>query len=296
VSSSNRLNLSEWRRKAWIGLLQATPWRAYSRAVGAAAALPIPASLRRPVLGALANAMKIDMAEAEHGLPHYGSLADLFTRRLQVEARTIDSSPETVCCPVDGCVSALGAIECDTLIQAKGVDYRLSELVCDDALAGRLRGGSFMTLYLRPKDYHRIHSPWPGTLVRLQRVGGTLFPVLPTCVRNLDGLFVRNERVVLEFQTPHGCCALVCVGAAAVGAISTPFDQLGDPESVLRAPVEIRKGDEVGAFNLGSTVIVLFEQGAVELEALNQGDEVRVGQIVARFTPGQASQPRGSQS
>lgn len=277
---------TEWGEKAWIGLLETAPWRTYSKVVGAAAALRIPRPLRRSVLGALASVMKMDMSEAEHDVSQYDSLAELFTRRLKTEARPVDPTPQTIACPVDGCVSALGQVERGMLIQAKGVDYALSELVCDDALAERLEGGAFVTLYLRPRDYHRIHAPWDGRLVGLHRVGGTLFPVQPAFVRHLGGLFARNERVVTVYETAFGTCVLICVGAAAVGAISTPFDDANEAELRFDPPILVRKGDEVGAFNLGSTVILLFQAESVSLSSLGLEDEIRVGQTIADVTAG----------
>lgn len=224
----------------------------------------------------------MDLDEADHGLSHYHSFAELFTRRLKTGARPLDVCPKNVACPVDGRVNAVGLAKRGELLQAKGISYSLSELLAERQLAERLTGGFYLTVYLRPRDYHRIHAPWDAELVGFRRIPGSLYPVQPVFVRNVPALFARNERVVMTFETRSGVAALVCVGAAAVGSVGTPFteDQL---ENTAFKPIPVSKGDEVGVFRLGSTVVLIHEAEHVSPSGLNIGDEVRVGQMVASF-------------
>ena len=272
-----------WSERAWVRILGAAPLKAYTRIVRHVAGIPVPRKLRPLVLGSLAQRMGMDLSEAERSLGEYPSFAELFVRRLRPGMRPIQSGDENVVSPVDGCVSASGVISGKELLQAKGLSYSLEELLGNRELAERLEGGSYITLYLRPKDYHRIHAPFDGQLRCVRRIPGTLFPVQPAFVRNLRDLFVRNERLVLEFESTFGAFGMVAVGAAAVGAISTTFETRGCPGDVtFDPPNEVARGSEVAAFNLGSTVILLFEPGCFSLETQKQHAEVRVGQLIGQ--------------
>jgi phosphatidylserine decarboxylase len=215
----------------------------------------------------------MDLSEAEHPIAEYESFGELFVRRLSPGARPIDPAP--VVSPVDGLLSELGETREGRLIQAKGIDYSLAELLDDASLARRLTGGAFFTLYLRPRDYHRIHTPVGGRVRGDRRVPGRLFPVKPYMVRNQPGLFSENERLVIELESEElGAVAVVCVAAAGVGTITACF-ATGETPS-------LQKGDELAAFNLGSTVIVLFERArVVAADGIRAGQELRVGQPLA---------------
>jgi phosphatidylserine decarboxylase len=180
-------------------------------------------------------------------------------------------------------VTAVGEATKEGLIQAKGIRYSLEDLVQDPALAAELDGGTSLTIYLRPRDYHRIHSPVQGRLRSLRHIPGTVFPVKPYMVRNLKGLFTRNERVVLEIETQWGRVVMVCVAAAGVGNISTVFTGGRCRTSLTDLDVAVGKGEEIAAFKLGSTVILVFPPGKVALGEVQPGQEVRVGQAVAQF-------------
>lgn len=267
-----------------VNLLRITPLRAYSRAVRLASAVPLPRWLRGPVFGRLAAALGMDLGEAEHPVEGYRSFQALFVRRLATGARSVDLADDAVVSPVDACVSASGVVSHGALMQAKGIDYSLAELVADETLAQRLEGGFFATLYLRPRDYHRIHCPLDATLTAVRHLPGTLFPVQPHVVRNLRGLFVRNERVVLELAVPGGVVAMVCVAATGVGNITT-FQGDGTPASLAaEVPLTLQKGQEVAAFNLGSTVVLVFSAEMVTPEPLELGQEVRMGQRLVNRT------------
>ncbi|PID38629.1 MAG: phosphatidylserine decarboxylase [Proteobacteria bacterium] len=264
-----------------MSLVGVAPLRVYGRLVRAAAAVPVPRAVRSLLWGRLAEQIGMDLTEAEHDACEYRTFAALFTRRLRGDARPAQADPSAIVSPVDGCISSIGIADGERLLQAKGMDYSLRELVGDDRLADRLTGGVYLTLYLRPKDYHRIHAPVAGRVCSCRRWPGTVFPVQPSFLRNMRGLFVRNERLVLELETALGVVAAVFVGAAAVGAIATPFEDGQASYRRFDPPIEVERGDEIGTFNLGSTVILLFEPNSLQLAPLGVGDEVRVGQAVA---------------
>ncbi len=216
----------------------------------------------------------VDMSEAaDPDIASYATFNDFFTRALRPGARPL--APAAVICPVDGAVSQLGAIQHDQIFQAKGHRYSTTALLGGDAaLAEPYRDGSFATIYLSPRDYHRIHMPCPGRLLRMVHVPGSLFSVNPLTARGVPGLFARNERVVCHFQTPLGPMALVLVGATIVGSMATVWHgQVNPPRTgKLRSwdystqPITLNQGEEMGRFMLGSTVVLLFQRGAVQFE------------------------------
>ncbi len=211
----------------------------------------------------------VNMAEAaEPNLKRYSSFNEFFTRPLKVGARPL-ADAELVC-PVDGAISVVGALDGDRLVQAKGHNYTTTALVGGDAeIARRFVGGSFATIYLSPRDYHRIHMPCAGRLVRMIHVPGDLFSVNPTTVAEVPGLFARNERVVCLFEGERGPFVMVLVGATIVGSMATVWHGLVNPPrpGVLRSwdyaadgagAIHLAKGAEMGRFLLGSTVVMLF--------------------------------------
>ena len=214
----------------------------------------------------------VNMAEAVHADPaHYKSFNEFFTRPLKDGVRPLAHS--TWVCPVDGAISQCGAIERDQIFQAKGHQYSTRALVGGDAaLAEQFQNGQFATLYLSPRDYHRIHMPVAGKLLRMVHVPGDLFSVNPTTARGVPGLFARNERVVCEFETEHGPMVLVLVGATIVGSMATVWHgQVNPPRpGTVREwhyesqDVRLQKGEEMGRFLLGSTVVMLFPQNSIQ--------------------------------
>jgi len=250
--------------------------------------------LRTPLIWVFIRVTGIRMAEAAEPDPRrYRHLNALFTRALRPELRPPDPDPAAVLSPVDGTLSQLGTIEAGRLIQAKGRDYGLVDLLGGDAEAERqLTGGSFATLYLSPKDYHRIHMPLAGELRGMTYLPGRLFSVNTITAALVPGLFARNERVVCRFETPAGPMAMVLVGAIFVGGIETVWAGEVTPTSAAgsktNAPadrqaqaVRLERGAEMGRFNLGSTVILLFPPGAVSWDpGLAPGSPVRMGQRI----------------
>lgn len=234
---------------------------------------------------------RVDMSEAANpDVASYASFNDFFTRALRPGLRPLADAPAV--CPVDGAVSQLGAIEGDQIFQAKGHSYTTTALLGGNAnMAEQFQGGSFATIYLSPRDYHRIHMPCDGRLLRMEHVPGALFSVNPATARGVPGLFARNERVVCLFDTPLGPMALVLVGATIVGSMATVWHgvvnppRTGQPRSWDYASdqVALRQGDEMGRFLLGSTVVLLFAPGAVRFAPAWQAAlPVRMGQAMAQ--------------
>ena len=234
---------------------------------------------------------RVDMAEAaEPRIEAYASFNDFFTRALKPGARPLATAD--LLCPVDGAISQFGAVEQGQVFQAKGHAYSTTALVGGDAaLAAPFADGHFATLYLSPRDYHRIHMPCAGRLRRMLHVPGELFSVNPTTARGVPGLFARNERVVCLFDDAQGRpFVLVLVGATIVGSMATVWHGLVNPPrpGVVRdwryddAPVTLARGAEMGRFLLGSTVVMLFPAGPLAFNpAWAPGGAIRMGQAMA---------------
>ena len=227
---------------------------------------------------------QVNMSEALIEDPcAYPSFNDFFIRHLKPECRPLKSAG--IISPVDGCVSEIGAIHKGQLIQAKGHDYSVKELLaCSDETAEKFIDGQFATLYLAPKDYHRVHLPMDAQLLSMTYIPGALFSVQPTTARVVPKLFARNERLVISFATKAGPMMMVLVGATIVGAIGTTwhgdlqrskrkmhFDYAQTPLNQARS-----QGDEVGYFKLGSTVILLFAEG----KALHWNKQLKAGSVI----------------
>jgi len=216
-----------------------------------------------------AKAYNIDMSIAiEPDLTQYACFNDFFTRAIDLDTRPIDTDKKSFCSPVDGAISQFGKIEAGKIIQAKQHQYSALELLGGNAQEAKyFENGEFCTIYLAPKDYHRIHMPCDGKLISMTHVPGQLFSVNPLTARNVPKLFARNERVVSLFETPFGKMALVSVGATIVGSIETVWAGSITPPSRKEVKqwqyadeaIELKKGEEMGRFKLGSTVILLME-------------------------------------
>ena len=217
----------------------------------------------------------VNMGEAANpDIASYASFNEFFTRPLKPDARPL--APADFICPVDGAISQFGAIERDQIFQAKGHSYFTTALVGGDGeLAKQFEDGSFATLYLSPKDYHRIHMPCDGRLLRMIHVPGDLFSVNPVTARGVPGLFARNERVVCVFDSAQGPFVLALVGATIVGSMATAWHGVVNPPRPghLREwryddkELRYRQGEEMGRFLLGSTVVMLFPQGTLKFNA-----------------------------
>jgi phosphatidylserine decarboxylase len=317
-----------WR--STLALLERLPQGALSRGAGWLADRPLPRVLRGPVLGGFARLVGLDVEEAEHPLEAYPSLNHFFVRRLRPGIRSWSQEPSVLGSPVDGVAGQGGRVTRGRIIQAKGRTYSAAALLGDDAAAARFIDGDFLTIYLSPRHYHRIHSPCGGRIVEARHIPGGLLPVNPAAVAHVPELFARNERLVVHLDGPLGRMALVAVGATNVGAISARFDpawggngasrdgagasagsgrtQPDDrlpAESAVRAahpprPVSNRRhpvtplrrydpgipvsaGEEILAFHLGSTVVLLTEPGRVDWdEGVGPGTPVALGGVLGR--------------
>lgn len=269
------------------------PGPVYSALVGLTARRRLPVPLRSAAYRAFARAVGADLDEAELDLRAYSSLGDLFARRLRPGVRPVDPALDAIICPCDGVLAARGTAVDGALVQAKGKNYELDELLVDRELSEKLTGGEYATIYLSPRDYHRVHTPVDARLVRYDYIPGALWPVNPLVASRRDRLLSRNERVVITLDAGRlGMMALVMVGAAGVGNIALEYA----PESVTwraageRRRVEvdrvIERGDELGAFRLGSTVVMVFQPGRIQL-AGEVGTMLRFGErIGVTKTPG----------
>ncbi len=236
----------------------------------------------------------VDMSEAAQPDPaSYASFNDFFTRALRPGARPLAQAD--LVCPVDGAISQFGAIRHDQILQAKGHDYSTTALVGGDAaLAAQFEDGHFATLYLSPKDYHRIHMPCDGRLLRMIHVPGDLFSVNPVTARGVPGLFARNERVVCVFESARGPFVLTLVGATIVGSMATVWHGVVNPPRSARLrewryddrSIALKQGDEMGRFLLGSTVVMLFPAGPLQFDpAWAPARSIRLGEAMANYAP-----------
>lgn len=291
-----------WIERLLAGFQAVLPHHLLSRIVFALTRLRA-GPLKTLAIRAVVRLYGVDLSEAvepdPRAYPHFDAF---FTRPLRPDARPVADGTADVVSPVDGAVSEIGEIEGDRLLQAKGLVYSLEELLTghgaaqedETAWPGCFRSGSFATLYLSPRDYHRIHMPFDGELAETIHVPGRLFSVQPGTVRAVPRLFTRNERVAAVFETEVGPMAVVAVGAIFVGAIETVWAGLVTPPSpgaIVRTrhprpggePVRLARGDEMGRFHMGSTVIVLFAPGAVRWEpGLAPEAAVRMGRRLGR--------------
>ncbi len=252
--------------------------------------------LRLPLIRAFVRRYKVDLSLAKiQDIEKFENFNDFFTRELREGVRPIDQSMDSIVSPADGAVSQLGDIDDGRLLQAKGRYYSCKSLLADDAeMANKFRKGKFATIYLSPRDYHRVHMPFGGVLQSTIYVPGKLFSVNQTTAESVPDLFARNERLVCLFQTELGPMAVVLVGAMFVAGIDTVWSgqvcptagQRGIHKTDYRSQVpaiELAKGDELGRFRLGSTAIVLFSHGALDIEeSLAANSPVTMGQVLGR--------------
>lgn len=275
--------------RALLAALRFVPKGALSRLVGGLTRARGLRPLHAAAMRAFALRYRVDLSECD-ALEAFSNFSQFFARPLRPGLRPIAAGGEVVASPVDGVVSQAGRVVDGRLLQAKGLDYAAEALLADRALAARFRGGPFATLYLSPRDYHRIHAPLGGRILGYRYVPGRLWPVNPASVNGVPGLFTVNERLVTILDTPLGACALVAVGATVVGRIRAFYDPAVPVSNLPRArpvardypePIPVEKGQELGAFEMGSTVILLLQHGRAALRGdLAPGTRVRVGEAI----------------
>lgn len=252
---------------------------------------------KNPLIRMFIRHFNVDMSEAAAAnAEDYADFNSFFTRTLKPGARAFPDDQQAITSPVDGRVSQAGDIRAGRLIQAKGRDYSLAALLGDEQQsAADFANGKFATLYLSPRDYHRIHMPCQGQLLDTTYVPGRLFSVAPHTTRAIPNLFTRNERLVTRFETPAGPMALIMVGAIFVSCMETVWGGLVNPSMGMRlqhtrfhpggsTAVKLDRGEEVGRFNMGSTVILLFGPDRIDWASdLQPGSPVRLGQILGNI-------------
>jgi len=283
------LQSAAMRDAAFLTFVKLLPKKSLSRAVGSATRLGGLEGAHQAAIRIFAEQYGVAVDEAELPLEAYPTFGDFFTRKLKPGLRPIFEGDDVPVSPVDAAVSHAGIAQQGRLIQAKGRDYSLASLLGDPEEGRRFSGGAYVTLYLSPRDYHRFHAPLPGKVLGWRYVPGHLWPVNRPSVRGVPELFAVNERVIIALDMPVGRVAMVAVGATCVGRIRLSFDDLvtntGRPPSRVRydLPRPVRKGEELGMFEMGSTIILVFEPGRVELdERLVPDAPVRLGEVIGR--------------
>lgn len=271
--------------------LRALPGKSLSRWLGRLARLEAPEPVIGAAVRAYCRAYDVDLSECEVPPQGFANFDAFFTRRLKPGARSVDPDPNALVSPCDGRIEDIGAIHAGASFLVKGRRYDAAELLGDAAAGVELEGGQFMVIYLSPRDYHRVHAPADGAVSALRHIPGTLFPVNEVGVAHVPNLLARNERVVVYQRSEvHGRVITVMVGAVGVGRISVSFDDsvvTNDGRTPgLRvygdAPSQLHRGDDLGVFHLGSTVVLFTAPGQSLAMLPRAGSRVRMGEAIAR--------------
>jgi phosphatidylserine decarboxylase len=276
----------------YVVLLTLLPKNMVSKLNGFLAGLRLPRFMMTPIVLAFARIYKINIQEAELEISDYESLNKFFTRALKNGSRLIDQKESVIISPVDGRLLIAGSLEKGQLLQSKGMESSLQHLLGNNRFYKQFLGGHYMTIYLSPQDYHRIHSPVEGRILGYYYQPGKLFPVNNLAVNSINQLFSKNERLITYIQSDQGLVAVVKVGATSVGKIRVTYDpniatnrwiRLAK-EHMYDEEIQIRKGAELGRFEMGSTVMLLFERDSVDLLEFEEKQKLLFGQPIALFT------------
>lgn len=279
------------KRYVSIFVLRVIPKALISRAFGRLARMRLPRGILLRVIDWYCGKYGVNRGEIAWPPGGFPTLDQFFIRKLKEGVHVIDGARNSVVSPVDSRVDRYGAIDGLRMIQAKGIDYSLRDLIPSEAYKYFI-GGSFITLYLSPADYHRIHSPVNGRVAGFFHAPGLLFPVKDFVVKGVKGLFARNERLVTYISTPRGMVAVCKIGALNVGRITLSYHDTVTNRAFRKkreffypsgGGPSVAKGDELGIFHLGSTVILLFPRDVLRFEKLEAGQKVRLGQRIATF-------------
>lgn len=278
---------SRLKKQIFIKAQSVIPQHQLSRVVGKVAASENP-FIKNVVISAFKAQYGIDMSIAEQSNAlEFKSFNDFFTRSLKQGIRQVDLAADRIVSPADGAISQIGQIEDGEIFQAKGQSFTTENLIADPQLAAPFKNGQFATVYLSPKDYHRVHMPFSGTLTETLYVPGELFSVNQTTAENIPGLFARNERMVCLFDTDLGRMAVVLVGAMIVAGIETVATGKVKPTGRLEVnhhDLFLEKGAELGRFYLGSTAIILFEENKMQWDdAFKANSAVEMGQALGHI-------------
>ncbi len=267
-------------------LLRLLPKNLLSRLAGILSDIELPTPVLSSLIQLYSQLYSVKLHEMKTPIGSMKTFNDFFTRELRPELRPIDPTPGSVVSPVDGKIAEFGSIEQGLLVQAKGILYSLSDLVGEKS-ARIFKDGYFLTIYLSPADYHRIHLPVSGKIRNFSYISGNLWPVNNFGVKQIGGLFSLNERIITPIEGEYGVVGLVKVGATIVGKIKVDYSDLSsnsNKSTQLNLPIlperTYRKGDEIGRFQLGSTVILLFEKDKFQLADILPGALIKVGQTI----------------
>ena len=286
--------MTDIRIKLFCSLQHFLPHHLLSRLLAKLADAQFP-PLKNFLIRLFIRVYKVEIREAlRQEVDAYSSFNDFFTRALKPDVRPIDDDTHALISPADGTTSQSGKVTQGNLLQAKGHTYRTADLLGDTSLAAQFDRGQFFTIYLSPKDYHRIHMPITGTLVESRYIPGRLFSVNSATTAGVDGLFARNERLVCTFNSAHGPFVLVMVGAMLVAGIETVWQKHYAPGTLSQRDhrdqnIQFTKGEEIGRFKFGSTVIVLAPAHAQLNNKLTPGTTLRMGETLAEFSNAEAS-------
>lgn len=268
-------------------LLLFMPKTMLTRWIGKVAQMRLPKCFLDIFIRIFVRHYHIDMNESS--TCNFKTFNDFFTRELHSQSRPIAPDEKSIISPVDGRIAAYGDIRDNVLLQAKGISYPIDKFLMYPPYTERFANGIYVTIYLSPRNYHRIHAPIDGMIKESYYIPGTLFPVNPFAVKNVQGLFTLNERLITIIECATGChVAVVKIGATIVGKIQVTYDKIVPHRANFvhkKYAIHIEKGKELGKFLMGSTVILLFEHNRVRLaEQLCENQEIRLGEIIAQWT------------
>jgi len=280
--------MNKIKEKMLISALKVLPKNHISMLFGKFASIKFPKPINHILIKKFADFYNINLRELEKPITSYETLNDFFTRKLRKNARTFNNDDKTVISPADGMISQFGKIQDGKLLQVKGKYFNLESFLKDKEKAQLFKNGKFLTIYLSPQDYHRIHTPFFGKLKQYNYIKGKLFPVNKLSTDNISELFSTNERVIFYFHNELlGNFALIMVGATNVGSISLSFDDfktnklLQNSQKVEVTDLEFNKLDELAVFNLGSTVVLLFEDEKIDFLDLKINSKIKLGNTFA---------------
>ena len=276
--------------RLFILFLTFFPKTLWSRFLSILVQVRFPRGLNLWIMRTFAKRYNLNLDEAEKPLEDYPTIGALFTRALKPNTHTLDQSPNIAISPADGHVLNSGRLNEGRLIQCKGRDFHVADLLANPEEVELFKEGSWCTVYLSPRDYHRVHHPIEGTIDKAHYLTGKLWPVNQAAVSHVKNLFCVNERVVTYVNSPLGRVATIMVGATSVGHISMAYDEeivanKGNPRCLKEYPqgIEIGRSAELGTFHLGSTAIVLFANPEVQLTDLSDGQAIRIGEAIAHL-------------
>jgi len=282
--------MNKLKEKMLLSALKILPKNQLSWTFGQLSSIKFPKPVNQLLIKKFADFYKINLRELEQPITYYKSLNHFFTRKLRKNARPFNKDKNIIVSPADGEVSQFGKIEAGKLLQVKGKYFTLASFLKDEKKAELFNNGDFLTIYLSPQDYHRVHTPYNGKLMSYNYIKGKLFPVNKLSVDNISELFSTNERVIFYFHDEIlGNYALVMVGATNVGSISLSFDDfrtnqiLQKTKKVDAIGLNFNKIDELGVFNLGSTVILLFENNKINFSNIEHDLKIKLGDSIAKI-------------